>query len=272
MATKKKLNKTVVVSLLVIASVLMLILAASAYKYRRKIFRKDPAVCVQKGQEALEKGDYLKAESLYGEGVIYAPKDANVSHYLYTYATAVREILNKATDLNTAQRRDLMTKYLQALRQTMLKDPKHLPAQKELVDYYWTIGNLSGNWIPFIDEASKLLKLEPNNDATWFRRATAYSILAKTVQGANIENAKQDFLKVIELKPNESSYRQTYIRFLLEQDMSDEALKASEVAVKALPDDPICVFSIHRSSRFGADLSTPGNKLMRRLSMRRTTP
>ncbi|MFA6134231.1 MAG: tetratricopeptide repeat protein [Phycisphaerae bacterium] len=232
MAKKKKLNKSVVIGLLVAGALSVLLAGALVYKFRRSIFPKDPVICLQKGKAALEKGDWVNAEVLVGESVNYAPDDARKAPYLYEYSKVLVKCLENQPDLNTAQKDNLRKNYRVALQQAVVRDPNFVDAQKALADL---VAPFPDN---YIREATALLKLTPNDHETYFRRGIAWARKSAVVSGENTEKALQDFRKAIELKPDMADYRLTYAMFLRQSDRNDAAQKAYEEGIALLPNDP----------------------------------
>lgn len=243
MAKRKRLNRNVVIVLVTAGGLLLLLGAAAAWGLRHRIFRKDPAVCERLAKAAWERGEWDAADKAFGDAIrsIYVSgrADPQTAPYYYDYARFLLEwIRNKAPDMTETQRRERFAKAMSCLRTALLRDPKHVEAQRMLADISWDMAQGSGRWVLYINEADRLLSLTPEDHRTFFKRARAWEQIAKDVPGQNVENAVRDFKKATELKPDEPSYWATYASFLQQEGRPDEADKAYGDAIAALPDNP----------------------------------
>ncbi len=239
MAKRKKLNLRLILILLVAVVVLGILGGYAGYKrgWHRKIIRIDPVEAARRAEVAQEKGDYPVAERQMLRAISAAPNPTAKADYYFQFAKLQLDWLTKRHDeLTDSQRAMHYTQARSALNQALVQDNTHLEAQRLLTDLMWGTAQ-RGEWLIFIKEADALLKLDPNDHKTTFLRALAWAALARGVPGINSENAIRDFRRAIELKSDETGYRQEYTRFLQQEGRLDEAVAAYEDAIRTLPND-----------------------------------
>jgi tetratricopeptide (TPR) repeat protein len=243
MAKRKRLNRNTVIVLVTMGGLLLLGTLAVGWRFRHRIFRKDPAACMRLAKAAWDRGDYDKADQSFGDALLslyYSRRtDPQTAVYYYDYARFLLDwVRNRRAEMTDTQRRDRYTGAVNWLRRAVMRDPNHLDAQRGLTDIAWEVSRSSSQWIFFINEADRLLSLEPNNHKTCFLRAKAWEEMAKNVPGQNSENAIRDFKSAVEMKPDEPAYWESYAFFLQQEGRSGEADKVYDAAVAAIPDNP----------------------------------
>ena len=245
MAKRKKLNKNVVIVLVLVGGVVLM--AGGYLGYRKglhhKIFKKDPDACARLARADLAKGKYDDADENFKDTMkwlyLSGRTEPAAAAYYYEYARFLLEwVQKKGSEMNEAQRREHSGVAINCLRTALLRDPNHVDSQRALTDISWEIARAGNKWVVFINEADRLLTLVPNDHKTFFLRARAWDEMAKAVPGQNSENAIRDYKKALELKNDEPEYWRNYAEFLQQEGRLEEADKTFNEAIKILPNNP----------------------------------
>jgi len=236
---RKRFNKKLLLILLSAFVVITVILGLLAWPRRHRIkdfvLRRDPSFYAERAAEAAKRRDYRQAEKDYAQAI----GKSRSAVYCYDLARMELEWLkNKGQELNETERRGRLGAAVAALRQAVVRDAKYVDAQRLLTEIYHNYAQSTGKWLAYINEADKLLKLVPDDDGVYFRRALAWASLAREVPGENSENAIRDFEKAIELNPAEVGYWLSYNLFLQSEQRFDAAEEVFNRAVAANPDSP----------------------------------
>ncbi len=240
MAKRRKLNMRMAVVLGIAG--LFIIAGVAFYAYRNgwyhKLFPRDPQDCLRAGEAALADGDYVTAEKEFGEAVHYAPDTPAKAEYLYRYAKVLREwLMKEGRKLPETKQRQISSKLSNAMFTAVLQDPNHVGAQEMLTDFTWNVAGASGQWTRYIKEADNLLKLKPDDPETVFKRAVAWSMVARAVGGENSDKAIEGFRHAIQLKGDDANYHLAYAQFLEHEERWDQAIAAYEDAISRIPDN-----------------------------------
>ncbi|HAU36822.1 MAG TPA: hypothetical protein DCX07_03785, partial [Phycisphaerales bacterium] len=238
MAKRKRLNKRVLA--LLISLGIILILGGVGVVLR--FLPKDPAAYAQKGEEALAKGEWKKAEDMFKT----ARNASTEAKYSQRLARFLLDRIGKDPSLTPAERRDRHRGAIGLLKEATMRDPTATDAQELLCDIYWSalLGS-SGEGQEYlldqlIDETTSLLKLKPEDDQTYARRAVCYARKARTVPSeSTIKAAESDFRKAIEIKKDNAAYWLELIRFLSDPQINrrPEAMQIFVEAITAMPNN-----------------------------------
>jgi Tfp pilus assembly protein PilF len=230
MAKRKKLNKRVVVFLVIFA----LIAFGGVLTFIFKNLPKDPQFYAELARNAMEEGDYSKAEKALAEA-IDASHDPN---YYYEMAVLQIEIIKNKPNLPAVERATRQGNCVQMLRTALRRDPKYLKAQQMLTDIHWDHAVLFKRWQQYVEEADKLIELAPTDHETYYRRAAAKAKMAEAVPGAYSEQAIADFQKAIELKGDEPRYWLGLVSVYGQLQRHEDAEAVFMKALGANPDEP----------------------------------
>jgi len=238
MAKRKRLNKRVLA--LLISLGIILILGGVGVVLR--FLPKDPAAYAQKGEEALAKGEWKKAEDMFK----IARNASTEAKYSQRLARFLLDRIGKDPSLTPAERRDRHRGAIGLLKEATMRDPTATDAQELLCDIYWgALLGSSGEGQEYlldqlVDETTSLLKLKPEDDQTYARRAVCYARKARTVPSeATIKAAENDFRKAIEIKKDNPAYWLELIRFLSDPQINrrNEAMQVFVEAIAAMPNN-----------------------------------
>jgi len=243
MAKRKKLNRNVVIALVAVGGLVLLVGAYGGYRFRHRIFKKDPDACARLARADLAKGNYADADENFKDTMkwLYLSNrtEPAAAAYYYEYARFLLEWVQKrGTEMNEAQRRERSGVAINCLRTALLRDPNHVESQRALTEISLEIARAGNKWMVFINEADRLLTLAPQDHMIFFLRANAWEEMAKAVPGQNSENAIRDYKKALELKNDEAVYWQNYAGFLRQDGRLEEADKTYNEALKIFPDHP----------------------------------
>ncbi len=247
MAKRKKLNKRVVI-LLVIAG---LVVCLGGLMMFFRALPKDPEALASKAQGAVAKGDFRAADRFYA----FAASAAKVKPpYYIERSKLIRTWISLPTErtgLSESERIDYFNLSIDLIRQAVIEDPNYLEAQELLCEVYWERARQYRRWTDYIDEADKLLELAPDDHQTYNRRGIAKSVMAKTVGGERVEQAIADFRKAISLKKDEFKYWRDLASFY---SLLDRKEQAYEVLDEALVENPnMAVARVYYASSLKAD-------------------
>ena len=231
MAKRKKLNKRVVIFLVLAGAVV----AAGGAALIFKNLPRDPEVYLRRARDAeaakpprlfdAEK-DYLRA--------IDAASDPKAEYY-YDLARIQLEI-RKQPNIPQAERSARLGRAIDLYRTALRRDPQFRKAQESLTEVYWLMAVTGGQWQAFITEADRMISMVPDDDQTYFKRAIAKSRMAETIPGTYTEAAIADFRKTIELKPDEPDHWLQLIAFLKRINRSAEAEQVFAESLETVPD------------------------------------
>ena len=230
MAKRKKLNKRVVIFLVIFGFVF----AAFGIAMIIANLPKDPLIYAKRAREAEKRGEYSDAERNYG--IAITASDSKDPLYFYEMAQLQVEIL-KQPNITQSEMIARHRKTIGLLRAAMRRDPKYVDAQRMLEDIYWAQGMAYRQWQNYIVEADTLIKLVPDDHQTYMRRGVAKSQLAEAIPGAYTDPAIEDFRKAIELKKDKSDYWMQLIRFYRRIEKPDLAENIFKEAIETNPDD-----------------------------------
>ena len=213
---RKKLNRRVAILLgcigaLVIALGVTMVLSSNL---RNRLFPKDASKLMEQGHQFVKEGNREKADEAFRAAL--AAGAAVKSPQMAEFCMKVSEFnLNWFKDpkgLTETQRRERLRASIDLARKALLFDKKYVPAQRSLADVFWNLnayskGGQGQDWQAFIKEADALIKLQPNDAETYFRRGSAKAELVDpTAPGELAKEALDDFNKTLEIKPKEPRY------------------------------------------------------------------
>ena len=231
MARRKRLNKRVVVLLVVLGVILMAGMAAFII---RKL-PKNPVAYAAKGEAAFNAENYGQAERYYSVAINYSNDEPEQPEYYYRLALVIQKQLTTNKTLAVSERREKLRRILAYLTQATLLDPEHVDAQRVLCDVYFSFA-FAGEWKRYLEHADKLLKLVPDDHEIYYRRGVVKSELAKSLPLEWTEGAASDLRKAIELKGDEAMYRLSLTSLLERTQRLAEAQEAYAEAIEANPD------------------------------------
>ncbi|MEI8191466.1 MAG: tetratricopeptide repeat protein, partial [candidate division NC10 bacterium] len=254
---RKKLNKRVAIVLgcmgaLVIALVVWLVIDrvrggdSGGGGFFDRMFPKDPSALMEQGRKFLKEGDLPKAAKAFG-----AASSAAVSAKSPQIAAFYTEISKFNYDwaldgkgLSETQRREKFSASIALARKALLMDAKHVPAQQFLAEVFWNLNARSRrgqgqDWNAFIKEADALIKLQPDDAETYFRRGSAKAELVDPESPGELsKEALDDFNKTLEIKPKEPRYWLGFIGYLGRLPGNEVQIeKAFKKAIETNPDD-----------------------------------
>lgn len=206
---KKKLNRAVVLTLVGLAVLMFGVLAFAGYKYRGKLFPKDPYRYEALGDKALAEGDIAKAENNYGVAVgsSMEPKypSADRVKWLYKISKLQFDWCLNPVGLTDSMRAERWGSALHFLNGALDIDPVNRDSLKLLSEMRWIICTNTHRWQDYIDVAEKLLKVSPDDHLTYFRTGFAIGNLAQNQRELR-ERAEACFKRAVELKPDGIDY------------------------------------------------------------------
>lgn len=202
----KKLNKKVIVIVLVVFGVLGLTAAGLGFKYLQM---RSPSFCMDKAQSALESGDYETAERFYGRAVSVTKSDPDKIDRYFDLAE-FHLIQNSEHEPN-------WRKALGCWSAVINIDPQHQEALQKLLDYFLTGAELGSRqmWKPVQEYSEKLLEVLDEGTAEYDRVLEAFArsnleiarIGGTTYRQEPLDLATADLNKLLEKNPtNEKLY------------------------------------------------------------------
>lgn len=231
MARRRRLNRRVVIVLGILLTLVLLIGAAAAYRYRDRLFPKDPALYAARGDEAYARGEYGAAVRAYK----VAAGASQQPIYYFKLARVELDWALKAPDLKDVERRKHYEQGRAFLNHALLLDARMTDAQSLRCDLTWDEANARGNWETFIREADKLLGLDPKHHKTLWRRAMANARLAQTVKGDHAEKALADFQAAIALAGDQAEYWLALAQFHAQASTPQQVRQTFLDAIQANP-------------------------------------
>lgn len=224
MARKKKVNKRFVLLIAALGGVAMLAVAGFALA---KYLPKDHAALQAAGDQAFAKGDLRAAEFNYARAVNALSRDPQKQANALVLLAKAQWQCRKDRSFTPSEKETKVWAAVSALQKALTQKSDLLEANRLLCDIYWEIRN-SGR---YIEQAARLLALEPKNDQTYYRLAEFHGQLALQVGGDHIKTAIDDFQKAIDLKNDVPMY---WIRLaLFKRDIKTQG-NADDVFQKAL--------------------------------------
>ena len=239
MAKRTRINKRLVIILSTVVGVLLLGVGVGLWRFRDRIFPKDPVAYAESGMAAFESGDYQTAIKDLGTA-IKASKGKNASYY-YDLARAYlewaeKDRLLKEPKLTESRRRALYFNGLNVLKRAREVDPSYVEPQRMLYEIYW---RSPPSWDQFITEADGLIRLVPDDHLAYFRRGLARQRLARNTRDAKtIQQAIADHQKAIDLKGDEMDYWLAWLGILEWTEPFTERDRAQKGFAKALEANP----------------------------------
>jgi len=268
MAKRRKLNKRVVVLLLVVGGTFVCGLGVwgGVKLYGYFFGERDPWVFArqaeQKQQESSDRPgqqppgrngdrpagdrDFAAEHDLLSKAIGVASKTEHPDTYQFYYRRAGL-LLDwiRSPEMTETERQDKWRRAIEDLRNAMRYNPKFVEAQRRLTSIYWdicmtmsAIGNPSRapRWEQYIAEADKLAELAPTDFDVYAHRAYARARMAQNLKDkATIDLAVTDFRKAIELKKDDHNLWIQLSRFLHEMQQMDEVEKVFTDGMKANP-------------------------------------
>ena len=170
MARKKKLNKRVVVFLVV--GVVVIMVGGITLIIPR--LPQDADALAERARQATAAKDYGAAEGAWSKAIAAS----NLPEHYCEAAKLQVEIAN-LPETPEAERIQRVRRALSMLQTALRRDPNHVEALRMLLDAY---GPDAGE--AFLREADRLLALVPDDHEIYFRRALAKANLAEALPGA----------------------------------------------------------------------------------------
>jgi tetratricopeptide (TPR) repeat protein len=199
----KKLNKKIVVILLVIAGLGALGMGGLGFYYLRE---RDPEHCLRKAEAALERNDYKTAERYFGRacGVAKSNQEKIANFFRFSEFQLMQ---------NEHHEPD-WPKALGCWSAVLKIDPKHPEALRKLFDYFYEIADLGQSlyWKQVQEYAEKLLEVEKEKNLTadpLILSAHGRAVLEIARSGGTtnrqelLDQAVADFQNYIKLKPTD---------------------------------------------------------------------
>lgn len=230
MAKRKKLNKKVVV-LLAVAGFAVLSLAV-AYVFTK--LPKDVEAIEARGDAASKEKKYADAAKAYGDAIAISPTADRYVKY-----AQVKNAWRMSPGLSQTERDKHWQDALGSLDKAILKDPKHEPALRAQMEMYWEIGQeRADSQKRFIESATRLLELKPDDAETYYRRGSLRRKIAALMPGETLEGAKQDLGKAVELQPEKDEYWAGLIGLMVEIGDKERAKSLLAEAKRFVKDSP----------------------------------
>ncbi len=299
---KRRLNKWVVISLTLVGLAIVAGVGLSSSRVRNWLFPKDPVAAANRAagfvtsaeeavaeavelkqagrdDEAAEKftrahEHYANADKAYREAFSFSPKHPRGAEFAHLWGEMLLARSRVPEGLTDSHRSEMQSAGVGYLRAALQRDPNYIKSQKLLCELFWPPAmSPRQNVRPsvYTDEADKLLKIDPEDHVTWFRRG---AVVARHVEieGEGADKVLKDLRKAIELKPDELSYwlskvafemklkrfpaadatfkealkveananrpelRIAYTRFLRQRNLREEAAAQIDEAIKRAPD------------------------------------
>ena len=243
---KRKLNRKVVIVLAAIGVLLLAGVVAAIYRYRDKIWPLAPAASARLGDEAFAKGDLESALGKYGAAVGHS-QGREKTEWLVKYSEMAWKCLEATPADQIAQKRSRYALFLKALDDAKRQSPDALEPRKRLVEHWFNVirsqTHANRPYTQFFDDADNLLKIDPTDHLTLYRRGFVYGMRSEVDVQAFGNKAMADFRKALDLKKDSVEYWSNYIAFLQfmrskEKVTSDTVVQAYQEASRNLPDEP----------------------------------
>ncbi len=225
MAKRKKVNKRVVVLLVLMGMVVMAVAAGSLVKV---IFPQDPDAYAALAREAMENQQYGEAGRLWGKAIMTDPRP----EFRYEFAELQLTMIEELPNLPATEVREKISYAREQLRVALLRDPDFEKARRSLAEMMWKFRS----WTAYIEQADKLLEIVPDDHEAYRRRGHAKSRLAETSPLRFKQPAIDDFMKAIELNPGASDYWMELSGFYHRMGDSDQVEPLLLEAIGKIPD------------------------------------
>jgi len=242
---KKQLNKKVAVLLALIIGVFLIVGIGLWIIHQPK----DPKIYAERAANFVKEGDYRSAVRDYSIAA-NAAADVDKPKYLVKLADTLLEWHQKDKSLTASTRARLFYTARDKLLEALRYNPKYLDAQRRLTQIEFTIGYAQGDMERCIRAADDLLKLDPNDEETLYRRALAKAQLAKARE-VYLTPALEDFTRLVKIAPQKDRYWLGLITLkakILENDprKNEQIEQLYKKAIKANPDSAdIRIFYAH---------------------------
>ncbi len=235
MAKKKKLNKRAVTILILFG---VIVVALTAALMVNSLIPKDPVTAAARGDEEFNNGNMAEAFKHYGTAVRYGKGNAE---YLFKLARVKLEMLKTSPGTNT-EKAELFQSAKRDLINAARMDDRYAEPQRMLSDIAWSMAVIGRNWGEYIREATKLLKIAPNDHQTYLKRAVAQReemirVSPHEFDPQRVEEILADFNKAIELKSDETRYWLEKVAFLQRVNHHEEVQRTFEEAIDRNPDN-----------------------------------
>ncbi len=235
MAKKKHLNKRVVVFLVIIGMAIVAVLMAKLWP---KIFPKDPAAQLEQAEALAEAENWTEAEEAYDEALKEAKKADSSAYPVHQYSLDMAEFLrrriNEDKSLTMRDRSDRLRYSIQLARDALRKEENYLPAQEFLCDVMWQIAVTNRQWETYIDEADNMLRINPDDAKTYYRRGFCEAQL-RSLGRSHMEQALKDLAKACQLDPDNEAYWGFRAGLLAEDGKADQAEAVYRTAIQKNP-------------------------------------
>jgi tetratricopeptide (TPR) repeat protein len=200
----KKLNKKVVIILLVLAGAGALGVAGAGFYVLRG---RDPQYCLKKAEAALQENDYKTAERFFGRACAVAKTNREKIENYFRYAE-FQLIQNQYHQAD-------WSKALGCWNQILRFDPKNETATRKLFDYFYEVADLGQPqaWKQVQDYAQQLLKIyeetsKPLDPQVLLAHGRAALEIARSGAVSNplqlLQEAAADFQRYLEIKPDDA--------------------------------------------------------------------
>jgi tetratricopeptide (TPR) repeat protein len=239
---QRKVNRTVVVVLSVIGAVFVLGGAVAVYRW----WPKDPYKYEKLAEEAVARGDYKEAESLYRFAIEGAEDHGDYDlycDYCIRYSEVMLEWLaEKRNEMMQSEREKVSQRVYDGLRTALRAQPRHVEALWRLSNLYWESwlrNNRQANPTPLLETTSYLLESDANDRyraVASYRRGMAARPEAKRLAGPLRDQVIEDLARAVALDPNSAEYRVGLGQTLHEFGLYDRADKVFAQAKADLPD------------------------------------
>ena len=177
MARKKKLNKRVVVFLVIVTVIVL----AGAVVFVAPKMPQDPEALAARARAAANAKNYRVAEAAWGRAIRADP----LAQY-YCEAADLQIEIAGLPETPQADRVERLHRAHQMLQRAVLGDPGHVEAQRMLADFYEP-----GAGERYLKEADRLLALVPDDHETYFKCAVVKADLAGSLPGEYTDPAKR---------------------------------------------------------------------------------
>ena len=213
MAKRKRLNKRMVVLLVSVVAVALIVVSYVTIMHTNTDVTKE----LKNFDDCMANGNY-EAAILAGNKLAGAAKDRpeELAKYQYKLAQAWLEF-SKIPKATANEKFDREGKAVSCLKGALRSGKGNVEAEKLLCDIYWEWSeegpNLHMGPQTFIEEATNLIAMSPNDAEAYYRRAERHVVLAMRLQSAeNSNQAVADFRKATSLKKDMAEY---WIRFAM---------------------------------------------------------
>ncbi|MCY2930996.1 MAG: tetratricopeptide repeat protein, partial [Planctomycetota bacterium] len=198
------------------------------------------------GDEALANKKYDDAIRFHMEAVSGSKGPDKTDRLLRLSEVAWKAL--EATPANqTAQKNTRYQLFRNALEEAKRQSPDAIEPRRRLAEFYFNairvLPAVDRPYVQFLEEADGILKIDPADHLTLFRRGIVYAMRSDVDAQTYGEKALADFRKAIELKKDSAEYWSqylAYLQFLRTKDRAaaEDVIKAYEQAIQANPKNP----------------------------------